>query len=41
MENKIFVNADIFEIYLEQFRIPREYEGMAKEYIPDITDVYR
>ena len=29
MGNKVLVNTDIFEAYLEQFRIPREFEVMA------------
>ena len=31
--NKVLVNTDIFEAYLEQFRIPGEFEGLAKKYI--------
>lgn len=33
MGNKVLVNTDIFEVYLEQFRVPGEYEGMARKYI--------
>lgn len=31
--NKVLVNTEIFEAYLEQFRIPGEFEGLAKKYI--------
>ena len=31
MGNKVLINTDIFDAYLEQFRIPGEYEGMAKK----------
>ena len=41
MGNKVLVNTDIFEAYLEQFRIPGDYEGMAKKYIPDLAGLYR
>ena len=41
MGNKVLVNTDIFEAYLEQFRIPGDYEGMAKKYIPDLAVLYR
>ena len=30
--NKVLVNTEIFEAYLEQFRVPGEYEGLAKKY---------
>lgn len=30
--NKVLVNTDIFEAYLEQFRVPGEYELLAKKY---------
>ena len=29
--NKVLVNTDIFDAYLEQFRIPGEFEGMVKK----------
>ena len=29
MGNKVFVNTDIFEAYLEQYRVQGDYEGMA------------
>lgn len=41
MGNKVLVNTDIFEAYLEQFRIPGDYEGMAKKFTPDLTNMYR
>lgn len=31
--NKVLVNTEIFEAYLEQFRIPGEFEGLAKKFI--------
>ena len=37
MGNKVLINTDIFEAYLEQFRIPGEYEGMAKKFVPDMA----
>ncbi|BCJ97586.1 excisionase [Anaerocolumna chitinilytica] len=40
MGNKVLVNTDIFEAYLEQFRIPGEYEGMARKFIPDMGKLY-
>ena len=40
MGNKVLINTDIFEAYIEQFRIPGEYEGMAKKYIPNLTKLY-
>lgn len=39
MGNKVLVNTDIFEAYLEQFRIPGDYEGMV--YIPTGTEEHR
>ena len=41
MGNKVLVNTDIFEAYLEQFRIPGNYEGMAKKFTPDLAGLYR
>lgn len=41
MGNKVLVNIDIFDAYLEQYRIPGEFEVMAKKFIPDITAVYK
>ena len=41
MGNKVLINTDIFEAYLEQFRVPGEYEGMAKKFTPDLTGMYR
>lgn len=41
MGNKVLVNTDIFEAYLEQFRIPGDYEGMAKKFTPDLANMYR
>lgn len=29
---KVLVNTEIFEAYLEQFRVPGEFEGLAKKY---------
>lgn len=40
MGNKVLVNTDIFEAYLEQFRIPGNYEGMAKKFTPDLANMY-
>lgn len=31
--NKVLVNTEIFEAYLEQFRIPGECEGLAKKHV--------
>ena len=31
--NKVLVNIEIFEAYLEQFRVPGDYEGLARKYI--------
>ena len=41
MGNKVIINTDIFEAYLEQFRIPGDYEGMAKKFTPNLVDLYR
>lgn len=41
MENKVFVNADIFEVYLEQFSIPGDYEGTVRKFTPDLAGLYR
>ena len=41
MGNKVLVNTDIFVAYLEQFRIPGEYEGMARKFTPDLAGMYR
>ena len=41
MGNKVLVNTDIFEAYLEQFRIPGDYEGMANEYSRAVTPQVR
>ena len=41
MGNKDLINTDIFEAYFEQFRIPGEYEGMAKKFVPDMAGMYR
>ena len=41
MGNKVLVNTDIFEAYLEQFRIPGEYERMARKFTPDLAGMYR
>lgn len=41
MGNKVLINTDIFDAYLEQFRIPGEYEGMAKKFVPDMAGLYR
>ena len=40
MGNKVLVNTDIFEAYLEQFRIPGECEGMAKRFTPNLAGMY-
>lgn len=31
--NRVLVNVEIFEDYLEQFRVPGDYEGLARKYI--------
>ncbi len=41
MGNKVLVNTDIFEAYLEQYRISGEFEVMAKKFIPDLAGMYR
>lgn len=41
MGNKVLVNTDIFEAYLEQFRIPGEFEGMAKRFTPNLAGMYK
>lgn len=41
MGNKVLVNTDIFEAYIEQFRIPGEFEVMAKKWIPNLADIYK
>lgn len=41
MGNKVLVNTDIFEAYLEQFRIPGDYEGIAKKLTPALADICR
>lgn len=41
MGNKVLVNVDIFEAYLEQFRIPGECESMARKFVPDMANMYR
>ena len=41
MGNKVLVNTDIFETYLEQFRVPGDYEGIAKKFTPDLANMYR
>ena len=41
MGNKVLVNTDIFEAYLEQFRIHGDYEGMSRKFTPDLAGLYR
>lgn len=41
MGNKVLINTDIFEMYLEQFRIPGECEGMARRFTPDLAGMYK
>ena len=41
MGNKVLINTDIFEMYLEQFRIPGECEGMARRFTPDLSGMYK
>ena len=41
MGNKVLVNTDIFEAYLEQFRIPGECEAMAKRFTPNLAGMYK
>lgn len=31
--SKVLVNTEIFEAYLNQFRVPGDYEAMARKYI--------
>lgn len=40
MGNKVLVNAEIFEAYLSQFRIPGDYEAMAKKFLPDMVNLF-
>lgn len=37
--NKVLVNTDIFEAYIEQYRVPGEFEAMAKKFIPNLADM--
>lgn len=39
--NKVLVNTDIFDAYLEQYRIPGEYEGMARKFTPNLVGLYK
>ena len=39
--NSALINTDIFEMYLEQFRIPGECEGMARRFTPDLAGMYK
>ena len=41
MGNKVLVNTDIFEAYLQQFRIHGECEGMAKRFTPNLAGMYK
>lgn len=41
MGNKVLINTDIFEMYLEQFRISGECEGMARKLTPDLAGMYK
>lgn len=38
--NKMLVNTDIFEAYLEQFRIPGECENMVRKIVPNLVGLY-
>ena len=40
MGNKVLVNTDIFDAYLAQFRIPGEFESMAKKFLPDMVHLF-
>ena len=40
MGNKVLINTDIFDVYLEQFRIPGDYENMARKFAPDLARLY-
>lgn len=40
MGGKVLVNTDIFDAYLEQYRIPGDYEGMAQKFTPDLAEMY-
>lgn len=31
--NKVLVNTDIFDAYIEQFRVPGEWESLVKKYV--------
>ena len=34
--------AELYSMaYLEQYRIPGDYEGMAKKFTPDLVELYR
>ena len=35
MGNKVLLNTDIFEAYLEQFSTPGDHDGMAKKFPPE------
>ena len=41
MGNKVLVNTDIFEAYLEQFRILGECEGMSKRFTPNLAGMFK
>lgn len=41
MGNKVLINTDIFEAYIEQFRIPGEFEVMAKKFVPNLVGMDR
>lgn len=41
MGNKVLVNTDIFEAYLEQFRSPGDYEGIARKSTLELGGLYR
>ena len=40
IDTKVLVNTEIFDAYLEQFRVPGDYEGMVKKITPDMAQLY-
>lgn len=41
LDGRVLVNCDIFDAYLEQFRIPGEYETMARQFTTDGVNLYK
>ena len=40
IDSKVLINTDIFDAYLEQYRVPGDYENMAKKFTPDMAKLY-